>query len=225
MLEREIIHRGLNKLGKIFNKDISGDDVQIIYEILNSKDWTEWEFETAVEACVIECKFFPRPAELLERWQKDPAKISDPEFVPFQRTESDDQEIEDLIESSITNQHLKDVCRRIVFRTPAATYEPRIYCQTCDDKGLIEVYHPHTCHKAKARKLDVPSIRTVTVSCHCDRGPITSESSSRKPMRLFDKAKMPRVTEIAPTLQLAEVTAFYDKSVANDFADWSPAPF
>ena len=225
MITKDDVCRNLNSLAQTFNKKLSAHDIQLIFEIFNDKNWTLWEFETACHKCAVELEWFPKPVHILERWEIDPGKIVNPEFVQLPRTVEDDKEIEELIARRITNQHLKDVCGRIVFREPPHPYSQRIYCQTCEDKGLIEVYHPRTCQKAKARKLSIKDIRTVTVSCHCDRGPITSESSNRRPMMVFEKNRMPAVREIEPELQLAEVGEFYAAAPDHDFADWSPAPF
>lgn len=215
MIQRKTISDKLQELCSLFKHSLVETDIKAYFLIINDRNWTQWEWETAVDKCKAECTYFPRPAEILERWEKDPAKIVEPEFVPMEHSREDDAEIEDMIKRKIKCPKLQEKCRNIVFRKPATgqAFERKINCQICEDRGSVEIYHPHTCHKAKAGTLEPFEIRTCMISCVCPSAPIG---------RTYDKLRMPRVRAIGPIEAVEEVTSFYGKSTHNDFDDWAP---
>ena len=224
MVDRETIERCLRELASIFKPIgkiahlLAETDIKAYFLIINDRNWTEWEWENAVDKCKADCDYFPRPVDILDRWEKDPAKIVEPEFVPMEHSREGDAEIEDMIKQKIKCPKARDTCRRYVFQKPAKgnAFQKKINCQICKDMGSVEVYHPATCHKAKAGTLETYEVRTCMISCKCPAAPIG---------RTYDKLLMPRVRAICPDAAVDEVTKFYGVSPKNDFADWSPAPF
>lgn len=234
MISIEEIDAGLTKAAIVFNYRLDQTEIEIIHELLNLKRWTPWSFIQAIDACIAELEWMPKPKQILDRYVAPP-KV-EPEQVRIGTvTESDNAEIEAMI-AKIDNPHLRVVCRKFVgnYPTDQHLYEHRYRCCQCLDSGTIEVYDPRGSYQAaREGTLDPASLRSMMVACHCEEGDRQHETKQnpkkgecKRSLTRFDANSMCPVNGIGPEEQAAELNAFMQekwtpRNYHSEFSDWA----
>lgn len=200
---------------------------------MKRQNWSAWSFLRAIDLCIEQCRFMPRPNDILERYVGKPKEKPKRLERISARSESEDDEIEQLIQTTLKTERLRQQCRQFIRTDYVNRHQWQPACDQCQDTGSVAVYHPRSANLARTNQLTEAALLTCVVACHCQTGQGLAEHEATatnsngnprfaRPIPAFDATRMLVIDYRLDTAgQVKQCQEKYQRSDANDFADWS----